>query len=86
MSLLNKQNVKALALDLAETYHPDKTRISGDFIAQLEDLVGCIVVHQVCSQALKGKTLNSTDWGDAAIRQAQMKFTTIETSRYLRNA
>ena len=86
MSLLNKQNTKALALELAETYHPDKTRISGDFIAQLEDLVTCIVIQQVCSQALKGKTLNATDWGDAAIRQAQMKFTTIETSRYLRNA
>ena len=86
MSLLNKKNVKELALDLAETYHPDKTRISGDFIAQLEDLVGCIVVQQVCSQAYNGKTLKDTDWGDAAIRQAQMKFTTIETSRYLRNA
>ena len=86
MSLLNKKNVKELALEIAETYHPDKTRISGDFIAQLEDLVGCIVVQQVCSQAYNGKTLKDTDWGDAAIRQAQMKFTTIETSRYLRNA
>ena len=86
MSLLNKKNVKELALDLAETYHPDKTRISGDFIAQLEDLVGCIVVQQVCSQAYNGKTLKDTDWGDAAIRQAQMKFTRLETQRYLRNA
>ena len=86
MSLLNKQNVKALALDIAKTYHPDKTRISGDFIKQLEDLLGCIVVQQVCSQALKGKTLNETDWGDAAIRQAKLKFTKLEYERYLRDS
>ena len=86
MSLLNKQNIKALALDIATTYHPDKTRISGDFLRQLEDLVGCVVVQQVCSQAVKGKTLNETDWADAAIRQAKLKFTKLEYDRYLRDS
>lgn len=86
MSLLNKQNVKKLALEIAETYHPDKTRISGDFMKQLENLVGCIVVQQVCSQALKGKTLGETDWADAAIRQAKLKFTKLEYDRYLRDS
>jgi len=86
MSLLNKQNVKALALEIAKTYHPDKTRISGEFIAQLENLVGCIVVQQVCDQVVTGKTLNSTDWGDAAIRQAKLKFTKLAFDCYLRDS
>lgn len=86
MSLLNKQNVKALALDIATTYHPDKTRISAEFIAQLEDLVACVVVQQVTSQAWGGKTLIKTDWGDASIRKAKLAFTKLEYERYLRDS
>lgn len=84
MSLLNKQNIKQLALEAAQQYDPEKTRISQDFINQLEDLVAIVTIQQVRSQDFTGMTLKDTEWGTAAIQQAKTKFTKSEPSDYLR--
>lgn len=84
MSLLNKQNIKALALDVATTYDPEKTRVSMDFIKQLEDIVAAVVIQQVRGQDFTGATLKDTDWGDKVINNAKQVFTKLELSDYLR--
>lgn len=86
MSLINKQNIKALALEIAKTYDPEKTRIGAEFITQIEDLVGCVVVQQVIDQISSAKTLTSTEWGDQTIRKAKLTFTKLDFDRYLRDS
>lgn len=84
MSLLNKQNIKGLALEVATHYDPEKTRISQDFIKQLEDIVTVIVIQQVNGQDYYGMTLKDTEWGSKVIAQAKQKFTKLELTDYLR--
>ena len=86
MSLLNKQNIKQMALEAAKTYDPEKTRISKEFIEQLEDLVACVTIQQVLGQEYTGMTLKATDWGNDAIQQANRKFTKLNLEYYLRGS
>jgi len=83
MSLLNKKSVKELALQVAETYDPEKTRISADFIRQLENVVACVTIEMVRQQPYEGMTLKDTDWGEAVINQAKAKITKLRSSDYL---
>ena len=86
MSLLNKQNIKQLALEAAKTENPDKTRISGDFISQLEDVVACVTIQMVRSQPIKGMTMKDTDWGHNVVQNGKRCFTKLEPSDYLRGS
>lgn len=86
MSLLNIKNTKELALQIAETYQPDKTRISQDFLKQLENVVSCVVIEMVRSQPVAGKTLKDTDWGEKVVNNAKQVFTKLEPRDYLRGS
>ena len=83
MSLLNKKNVKELALFAAEKYDPEKTRISADYIKQIENIVACVTVEMVRQQGYTGMTLKDTDWGASIINQAKSKITKLEPTDYL---
>jgi hypothetical protein len=71
MSHLNKQNCKALALDLAKKHHPEKTRISSDFIDQLDTLVQHIIEAMVRDNDQPTKTLMRCDWADRIIARGE---------------
>lgn len=67
----------------ARTYDPEKTRISADYIKQLEDIVACVTIEMVRQQPYEGMTLKDTDWGEAVINQAKAKITKLKTTDYL---
>ena len=50
MSYLNKQNVKARALEVAQHYAPHKVRYSPRFTEQLEKLVDIVLIQMVKDQ------------------------------------
>jgi hypothetical protein len=56
MSYLNKQNVKARALEVAQHYAPHKVRYSPRFTEQLEKLVDIVLIQMVKDQKEEPKT------------------------------
>lgn len=72
MSLLNKQNVKARAIEVAQHYAPHKVRYSPRFTQQLEKVVDATVVQMVRDQQLdKRQGLYDCEWAEKAIHQAE---------------
>lgn len=71
MSLLNKKECKEVALKYAEEHQPHKTRVSADFIRQLDELVDHIVEAMVRDNDCDAKTLNSCDWATTAIKKGK---------------
>ena len=72
MSLLNKQNVKALAKESAKKYHnKEKVQISADFLEQIEKLVEAVVVTNAIRQDDLAGTLRQTKWGRVRLALAK---------------
>ena len=64
MSLINKQNVKALAKEIGQKTHgKDKLQVSADFFVQIEKLVEAVVISNAIKQDNLAGTLRQTSWG-----------------------
>ena len=74
MSLINKQNVKALAKEIGQKVHDkDKLQVSADFFAQIEQLVEAVVISNAIKQDKLAGTLRKTSWGSSRLREATKK-------------
>tara|TARA_R100000278_G_scaffold96752_1_gene73974 strand:- start:34 stop:270 length:237 start_codon:yes stop_codon:yes gene_type:complete len=63
-SLINKQNVKALAKEVGQKVHgKDNLQISADFFVQIEQLVKAVVTSNAIKQDNLAGTLRQTVWG-----------------------
>jgi hypothetical protein len=71
MSLLNKQNIKLRALEIANHYCPHKTRYSPRFTQDLEKVVDAVIVAMIKDQQhTNAQTLIECDWSAGVIKQA----------------
>jgi hypothetical protein len=71
MSLLNKQNIKARALEVAQHYAPHKVRFSPRFTQDLEKVVDAVVVSMVRGQKHDQRQgLYECEWSQSVIKQA----------------
>ena len=71
MSLINKQNCKALALEYAKEHCPHKTRISGEFIGELEKMVDlCVEAMVKDNTSGDSMTLVKTEWSERQLKKA----------------
>ena len=68
--ITNRKALKKLALEMANDYDNNtKTRVSKDFLQQLEEVAYFTTMQMVRSQISdKGMTLKTTDWGDKVVR------------------
>ena len=74
MSYLNKQNVKARALEVAQYYAPHKVRYSPRFTNQLEKLVDLVLVQMVKDQKEDQRQgIYESDWATDRIEDADRK-------------
>lgn len=71
MSLLNKQNIKARALEVATEYAPHKTRFSPRFAQDLEQIVDAVIITMIKDQQhTQAQTLVECEWSHEVIQQA----------------
>ena len=72
MSYLNKQNVKARALEVAQHYAPHKVRYSPRFTADLEKVVDAVIIAMVKSQEDDERQgLYECEWSQSTIKRAE---------------
>lgn len=71
--ITNKKALKKLAIEMANDYADNtKTRVSKDFLRQLEEVTYYVTMQMVRTQISdKGMTLKSTDWGDKVIHRGK---------------
>jgi len=71
--ITNRKALKKLALEMANDYDDNsKTRVSKDFLKQVEEVTYWVTMQMVRTQTSdKGMTLKSTDWGDKVIRNGE---------------
>ena len=84
MSLLNQKHTKEFILEMAEVYSPEKTRVSKEFLTQVENVLSCVLVKMVANQYNQGMTLKESEWGNEVINTAKNSFTKLEPKDYLR--
>jgi hypothetical protein len=72
MSILNKQNIKARAIEVAQHYAPHKVRYSPRFTQQLEKVVDAALIQMVKDQQLdKRQGLYDCPWAQNQIDRAK---------------
>ena len=72
MSYLNKQNVKARALEVAQHYAPHKVRFSPRFTQDLEQVVDAVIIQMVKGQREDPRQgLFECEWSQFTIKQAK---------------
>ena len=75
MSLLNKQNIKARALEVAQHYAPHKVRFSPRFTQQLEQVVDATVIAMVRDQKSDTRQgIYECQWGEKVIHSGKKVF------------
>lgn len=72
MSLLNKQNIKARALEVAQHYAPHKVRFSPRFTQQLEQVVDATLIAMVRDQKSDTRQgIRECQWAEKVIHQGK---------------
>ena len=72
MSLLNKQNIKARALEVAQHYAPHKVRFSPRFTQQLEQVVDATLIAMVRDQKSDTRQgIYECQWAEKVIHQGK---------------
>lgn len=68
--ITNKKAIKKLALEIANEYDlgEEKTRVSKDFLEQVEKITYIVTRQLVRGNIGKAMTLTSTNWGDKLIK------------------
>jgi len=71
--ITNQKALKKLAIEMANDYDDNsKTRVSKDFLKQLEEVTYYVTMQMVRTQISdKGMTLKSTDWGDRVVHRGK---------------
>jgi len=71
--ITNQKALKKLAIEMANDYDDNsKTRVSKDFLKQLEEVTYYVTMQMVRTQTSdKGMTLKSTDWGDRVVHRGK---------------
>lgn len=70
--ITNRKALKNLALEIANEYDlgSEKTRVSKDFLDQIDQITYIVTRQLVRGNSGKALTLTSTNWGDKLIRDA----------------
>jgi len=75
MSLLNKQNIKARALEVAQHYAPHKVRFSPRFTQQLEQVVDATLIAMVADQRSDTRQgIRECQWAEKVIHNGKKTF------------
>lgn len=69
--LINKKYTKEAALEFAKQHHPEKTRVSSDFINQVNKVMEHVIEAMVRDNDQSGMTLTKCDWADRQIRKGE---------------
>jgi hypothetical protein len=71
--ITNKKAIKKLAIEMANDYENNtKTRVSKDFLKQVDEITYWVTMQMVRSQvADSGMTLKTCDWGDKVVHRGK---------------